>query len=1088
MIIIFYDPYQFIKFGKDDNEENAIFYFFVLDKDKNKNLLLETKIEKHISKCGRCNLCKKYKGIGVKEKFENIDMYYIIYNNQNYLLNLINKIIRGIRIYGKNSIASNSYFLINLIYIYHIAKIHKDYCLYLNTELVYELINSENKQYFEEYKNYLDKIKFTNNFINKSKVIIETIYKVFDEKNLDKKYEFIFNLCSLLEQLKFKEIKNNMNNIGNYNSNGNSSDKTLNCGNILTICSLFYEELYNEPISNSRIYIRDSQNLLDDLINNNIKNNKLITLEITAQHFIVKIIRAGGFLNKYENYSLFDLFPEIFRKKQIIMMKKILLNSDSDFQKSKIDNNKNRNTRSKIKENEFQRINLNFIIEIKEGNDIYFQLLKLDLNFLILKTINTVFYLNGIYKIDKEIIITKQTGDLEYLFHFGNENQKKLIPEKPNENKIKIKKINGYKYLKKKKLIQDENALIECKHFRVYHFLNQTKKIKITLSKKDNINNLTDEFIEQKSFNLENNNNLIINDVASQSSSVTSSMSKNNLMSYNRGNKQIKAGEDITKNFRTLKYILWIFIIYLLIMLILEFLLLQLYHSNLSKEITFYLSLLKFYITYSRIFCSILSLSCVGISPESTECTNGIKEYSEYQMKISNITELENMEINEEYFIILFSLFYVNFEELLFNQEQIMNYILEETKESITDNLIKINKKKFNTFFEFNLTYHKINKNFDNGKINLSIKKEKISFNDFLLLITSRCGILSKDIEELRNPIYILNKFDEKDLFKNINKKDKMNPYQENFYLLLLDNYEFITYINDTISKIEEMVFNKMNFFKSYIYIIIIINVIFYFIIFLNLFFYISIYLIIIFQILKNIYAIIKKKLGEIAIKDIMRKKIDNLNMILSFYENNINNSIKDLNSIYHDYKESLNLKLKEEAKFNKKENKVLNKSEINKNSNLLKLFKLKYFRIFFSYSTKKYIYIYSITFIILLIILLFLIYVTLMILYLKRQNNAFNFIKLTEGINEATNLLMTNFLAMIFTNQTFSEISSHLPSNDLTSYLYYKLTDFYEADGYLNNIKDLLLFTEDNIEYDCNKFYENWISPFLIYYWTNIN
>ncbi len=58
----------------------------------------------------------------------------------------------------------------------------------------------------------------------------------------------------------------------------------------------------------------------------------------------------------------------------------------------------------------------------------------------------------------------------------------------------------------------------------------------------------------------------------------------------------------------------------------------------------------------------------------------------------------------------------------------------------------------------------------------------------------------------------------------------------------------------------------------------------------------------------------------------------------------------------------------------------------------------------------------------------------------------------------------MTNFLAMMFTNQTFPEISSHLPSNDLTSYLYYILSDFYTADGHSNNIKDFSLFTEDNI------------------------
>ena len=143
----------------------------------------------------------------------------------------------------------------------------------------------------------------------------------------------IVYFLNLLNALKFKEIKENNNNIRNYNNaNGNSSDKTLNCSNVLTICSIFYEELYNESISNFRIYIRDSQNLLDDLVNNNFKNHKLITLEINAFNFIVKIIRAGGFLNKYENYSLFELFPEVFKTKQISLMKKILLNSNSDIE------------------------------------------------------------------------------------------------------------------------------------------------------------------------------------------------------------------------------------------------------------------------------------------------------------------------------------------------------------------------------------------------------------------------------------------------------------------------------------------------------------------------------------------------------------------------------------------------------------------------------------------------------------------------------------------------------------------------------------------------------------------------------------
>ena len=381
LIIIFYDPYQFIKIKTDNNEENIYYYFFILDKNKNKNLILERKIEEHISKCGTCNLCKKYRKAKVYDTFENIDLYNIIYNNKNYTLNLMNKLIREIKMKGKDSIVNNSYFLINLIYLYYIGIIHNDYCFYLNTELIYQIINSENNnQQLEDYNTYLNNIKYTNNFLNKAKEILEPINKIIKEKNTNKQYELLFNLRILIDELKFKEIKNNNNNNGNYNSN--SIYKTLNCNNILTICSLFYEELYNESISNSRIYIRNSQNILDDLINNNLKTHKLITLEITSKNFQVKIIRAGGALNKYENYSLFNLFPEIFKIKQTSLMKEILLNSNKESKKET--KNENNNSNKYHHNNEFNYMNMNFIIEEKEGDDIYYQLLKIFIVYLIL--------------------------------------------------------------------------------------------------------------------------------------------------------------------------------------------------------------------------------------------------------------------------------------------------------------------------------------------------------------------------------------------------------------------------------------------------------------------------------------------------------------------------------------------------------------------------------------------------------------------------------------------------------------------------------------------------------------------------------
>ena len=963
LIIIFYDPFKFIRFKTDNNEENIFYYFFILDKDKNKNLILERKLEDHLSKCGTCNLCKKYLKAKEDDKFENIDLYNIIYNNKNYTLNLMNKLIRGIKRNGRKSIANNSYFLINLIYLYYIGIIHKDFCFYLNTELIYKIINEENNQHLEEYNTYINIIKYTNNFLNKAKEILDSINIILKETNTNKQYELLFKLRILIEKLKFKEIKNNINNNRNYNLN--SIDKTLNCNNALTICSLFYEELYNKSISHSRIYIKNNQNLLDDLINNNFKTQKLITLEIASKNFQVNIIRAGGELNKYENYSLFNLFPEIFKIKQISFMKEILLNSNKELT-TEINNENNNNS------NKFN-INMNFIIEEKDGDDIYYKLLKLNLFFVLLKNINLIFYLNGIYKIEKDIIITKQTEEYEFLFHLGNKtlfNKKSEISE---ENKLKIKKVNGNKYLGNKKLKQYKNVLKGIKKYKVYQLITQAKRNNSSLFNKQRLSHLYDE---NQINNSEHDDKIVYNDVASQTSSVASSITKNNLMSYNIRNRQIHNEEDFTKNFKIIKYVLWIFSFSFIIILLIEFIILKLYHSNLSKEIHFYLNLSKYYLYYSRIFCSVISLSCIGFFPGFPICANTIEEYYRYQLIIYD-RDFNSEDINN-------TLIWVDFQKLFFNQEQIMYNTLDETKNDLFDYLGEDSNGNFNNYFGRNLEHYQINQNMENYGLNIYLKKEKISFGDFLLLITSRLSILSKDFEDIHNTIFIINKFHEKDTFENVNKINEMNSYQENYYLLLFDNNEFETYLDEIISQIKEKIYNKINLFKKYLLIILIINIIIYIIIFAILFGYFSIYLIIIFHIFHYINTFLIEKFGEVSIKDIMQKKIDNLKLILNFYDNDINEVINDLNSIYRKYKENYEMKLKEESKFAKKENFNIkeNDKEMNEgNNNIIRFFKFKYFRIFFNYSSRKNIYLNSLLLLIILVILIFGIYIIIFII-----------------------------------------------------------------------------------------------------------
>jgi hypothetical protein len=337
--------------------------------------------------------------------------------------------------------------------------------------------------------------------------------------------------------------------------------------------------------------------------------------------------------------------------------------------------------------------------------------------------------------------------------------------------------------------------------------------------------------------------------------------------------------------------------------------------------VNFYLHINNFSLIFNRLFCSILSLSCIGISPDSDKCVNYIDSYSLKAINDSliNGTNSQNNDYVNE-FAVIFS-FFVDFKEFLFNQEQILSEILEESTETITNDLAEINDDELKQFFDGTISLFLINQNFENQKLKLTIKRENLTFTDAILLISSRCSILSKQYTDLNESIYILNKLNEnEDIFQNIYKNKELNPYQENYYLLLLDDTQFFIYLNNTIYQIETIIERTTKNFKIYVFFVMGLNAFLYFIIFFCLFWYISIHLIIIFQLLRSINTFLNDKLGEINIKDIMKKKIDNLKLLLSFYEKDINSTINELNLIYNNYKESYNIKIKEETKQVKKE------------------------------------------------------------------------------------------------------------------------------------------------------------------------
>ena len=1057
-ICYFYDPYQFSKFDKDNNIENVYYYFFILDRDKNSYFLLEEKIGEHISKCNRCNLCKKYNYLKTKNKNGELDLFNIISNNDNIIYNVLNKLVRAVRKYGKNNFVNNYFYLINIAYIYCLAINQKNYNIILNAELLYDIINSENSQLLDDYEICLNQIKYANCFFIKAKEILDSLDKIFEEKNPLKKSLLFLETSELLDKLKYKEIKKNShNNFNNYN--GNNIEGLPNCNKLLTICSIFYEELYNEPISNSGIYIRDSPNLLDDLFNNNHEDNREITFELNFINFKMNIIRAGGHMNKYENQNLFELFPSIFKNRQILEAKKIVLNSN--------DNKPIKNRRStsyklkKTNEKDKKYIRFSFIIEEKEDNEIFYRKLKLKLNLILLININTSIFLNGIYSLDSDIVVTEKFKKEEIILHFGNYSRNnKYLMKSENSNNLTIKTKKNEKYLKDDKLIKDSNSFVGCKVYSVYHF--SSKPI---LDEKNKLNTQHSSHKEKNSSNGEEKI-IVINDMTSQSSLTNHSFPKNNFSYNNKVNKTEQFDQKVTNKFNIAKLLLLIIIAIFFLFIILQSIILIESHKELEKRNKFYILIGSYKTCIDTLFFSVLSLICIVEFNNSYNCSNYMNDMTMASMIYSYLVDLTNKDLDNK------NMKFVNFTELIYTQNQFLYIHLNNILSNLTKYLTSFDEKDVISSFNLNVPHYKISQNMKNNNITISPSKENISFSDFLLLMTSRFGILTNDINDITKPIYILNKTGN-NAFNNVYTQEKLSSYQENIYLMILDYKTFSSYLELVNNEIGMFSYFRKAKIKKIIYIFINLNLFVLILILIILFGYISLYLIVIFKILDDVYIDLRKKIGVSFVKDIFIKKIDNLKLLLNFFENDINKTINDLNDIYNDYHEKYNLKLKEESKLFRKEGK--NEIQVKKKKiGCIKLIKIFMKFQLYKYTKRKKLYAVAILFNLILILSIYFIIFFKWIRFFNQDDIALKWVDAGTQFSSDTSKLMNNFLIMLFNNQTLDDISSSVEGKDYIKYIYNKLTDIYIADKYFYMLDEIPTINDYNIKFDCKLFYQN--------------
>ena len=212
-----------------------------------------------------------------------------------------------------------------------------------------------------------------------------------------------------------------------------------------------------------------------------------------------------------------------------------------------------------------------------------------------------------------------------------------------------------------------------------------------------------------------------------------------------------------------------------------------------------------------------------------------------------------------------------------------------------------------------------------------------------------------------------------------------------------------------------------------------------------------------------------------------MKKKINNLKLLLSFYENDINVPINDLNKIYNDYRENYNLKIKEETKLFKKDSKIEIEKQ-NKKEGFLKLYKIIRNKKLVNYSGRKKSYLYSFVILIILFLSFYITAIIIWFLFFKKDDVATKWVVLCEQLVATTYKLMTSFYLMLFNNHTLEDINTKtsLGPNDLISSAFNSLINLYDARKYLKVMNDIIKFNDDNIIYDCYDFYDNLENEFF--------
>ena len=1031
-----YNPFYYIKFKRETPLANTFFYLYILSEKNDFDFVLKNKIKDHYQNCGFCELCKKYikyikrkskniendeNEIFIKDEVDQndkdpesnkIDLFDIFYEGKNKYFQLIKKIVLSYKYKGMDEFSNNSYYFINLSFLIYSEYKDNNYILLLNERILLEVLNKENRSFLENHESQIKQLLLCNQFINLSNEIMTLIKDILNSEATINKARKMIDLSFLLVKMKDPIYKNNL--FSNKVENISSSK------HLLIVCSIIYEEIFNTALNNSQIPIRDNIQPLEDIIyNHSNKNNRLISLGIDLINQNCKIIRAGKGLSAYVNNNLFDLFPLIFKQFQINhFMSTILDNFDNNTNFNShnygIFLNRKKAIKSSTKylkgglkaynnKNKKDNVEIRIIICEIISSKIYYKLLTLKLSPLFNNNNNHFIIFDGLFSIQKDTIISYQD------FEKSKKSNEILLAVSDPELQENIKGLS----LPLKKYSSIQNKLgyllskissfnISSKTFNVY-ILSKKESNKKYVQKKSLLKGIRpgdgDEEQNSEKKNSEIKKMMLLEETASVSSQQTNG-STNNRISNIVGRNKKKENLYEHGGFTKVQKAIYLAIGIMFLVLTVEYLQLKKLQISTINNNNIILEYREFYKLYFQLFTSTLSLVCIiqdGI------CKRLITVYTDqYQI---NYPQSGNFD----------------FTKLVEIQNEILSKNILEKKNILVDLHKNIGSETYNELFEKNIDYKRIIQNINSTTVLFNLTSIKMRFFEAILIVCNSFQVLAP----LRNEQIIFMNKTKDDPFYSLNHNDinvNFNDYQKELYEMILNFKAYYENFNLINNKLNLLLTSKSSYVGKLIYFDICSDAFMDFVIILLLYFYLICFENILIKVLNYLNMIMNVKNEEFNFVSIFLKKIENLEIILEFYNDNPINAIQNLNKIYNNYQQYLNSKNKNKSIDMNKKNykKILEENELDnipKNQRILSRNNIRKLNITF-----KYIFSFFVIFIFALAI--FIGNIIYWYGYFNIKNNLYILIDKNASLETAVYRAINFYDLMIFNNFTMDELA----------------------------------------------------------------